>query len=319
MSYKRSVKDNFLIAFDNNSLLSSVVGVFGENLRYIEKRLNISIVHIGNQLVLTGSKDVCLRVNTVLTRLYDKVKNSADLEKADIDTVLRMSGINMSDIKSIKIQNRNIVPRSPKQVGYLQALLESELVICAGPAGTGKTYFAVAVAVYMLINGDVDRIILSRPAVEAGENLGFLPGNMQEKIDPYLRPLYDALYAMLPGSQVVNLLQTGAIEIAPVAFMRGRTLSNSFIILDEAQNTSSMQMKMFLTRLGENSRMVVTGDQSQVDLPIGVKSGLVSALDILSDVEEIRMFHFSDQDVVRHDLVGKIVCAYDKFDRERVK
>ena len=197
--------------------------------------------------------------------------------------------------------------------------MESELVICAGPAGTGKTYFAVAVAVYMLINGDVDRIILSRPAVEAGENLGFLPGNMQEKIDPYLRPLYDALYAMLPGSQVVNLLQTGAIEIAPVAFMRGRTLSNSFIILDEAQNTSSMQMKMFLTRLGENSRMVVTGDQSQVDLPIGVKSGLVSALDILSDVEEIRMFHFSDQDVVRHDLVGKIVCAYDKFDRERVK
>src|SRR5690606_23123721 len=217
---------------------------------------------------------------------------------------------------AVRTTKRLIIPRSPTQKLYVQALQKHELVFGLGPAGTGKTYLAVAMAVSMLLEGRVDRIILSRPAVEAGERLGFLPGDMREKIDPYLRPLYDALYDMLPPERVVKGLESGEIEVAPLAFMRGRTLSNAYVILDEAQNTSPVQMKMLITRLGENSRLAVTGDLSQIDLPIGVPSGLRDALDILDGIEGISFVRFGEADVVRHSLVTKIVRAYAQRDNE---
>ena len=215
---------------------------------------------------------------------------------------------------ALRTQRREVLPRSATQADYIQALLKNELVIGLGPAGTGKTYLAVAAAATMLVEGKVDRIILSRPAVEAGENLGFLPGDMRDKVDPYLRPLYDALYDMLPGPQVTRSLESGEIEIAPLAFMRGRTLSNSFVILDESQNATPMQMKMFLTRMGENSRMVITGDPSQIDLPFGAKSGLRDAMEILPKVRGVDIIRFGEEDVVRHDLVTRIVKAYNRRD-----
>ena len=215
---------------------------------------------------------------------------------------------------ALRTQRREVLPRSPTQATYIKALLNNELVVGTGPAGTGKTYLAVAAAAAMLVEGQVDRIILSRPAVEAGESLGFLPGDMRDKVDPYLRPLYDALYDMLPGPQVARSLESGEIEIAPLAFMRGRTLSNSFVILDESQNATPMQMKMFLTRMGENSRMVITGDPSQIDLPFGAKSGLKDALEILPEIKGVDIVHFTEEDVVRHDLVTRIVKAYNKRD-----
>ena len=218
---------------------------------------------------------------------------------------------------TLRTKKRVISPRTPAQARYIEALGRYELVFGLGPAGTGKTYLAVATAVTMLVSGRVDRIILSRPAVEAGERLGFLPGDVREKVDPYLRPLYDALYDMLPGDQVIKRIANGEIEIAPLAFMRGRTLANSFIILDEAQNTTPMQMKMLLTRLGENSRMAVTGDLSQVDLPAGTVSGLRDAVDILDGIDDVGFVHFTDADVVRHALVTRIVRAYDARDRVR--
>ena len=217
---------------------------------------------------------------------------------------------NLNDIV-LKTKKRHIYPRSATQAQYIQTMISNELVFGLGPAGTGKTYLAVALAVSMMLEGKIDKIILSRPAVEAGENLGFLPGDLKEKVDPYLRPLYDALYEMLPAEQVDKKLAIGEIEIAPLAFMRGRTLTNAFVILDEAQNTTPMQMKMFLTRLGENSRMVVNGDLSQVDLPRGTISGLRDALDTLKDTPSIASVRFSSSDVVRHGLVAKIVKAYE--------
>ena len=215
---------------------------------------------------------------------------------------------------ALRTQRREVLPRSATQADYIKALLANELVVGLGPAGTGKTYLAVAAAATMLVEGHVDRIILSRPAVEAGENLGFLPGDMRDKVDPYLRPLYDALYDMLPGPQVTRSLESGEIEIAPLAFMRGRTLSNSFVILDESQNATPMQMKMFLTRMGENSRMVITGDPSQVDLPFGAKSGLKDAMEILPKVRGVELIRFGEEDVVRHHLVTRIVKAYNRRD-----
>jgi phosphate starvation-inducible PhoH-like protein len=229
---------------------------------------------------------------------------------------LAMQAIARPDF-NVKTKRRSISPRSPTQAAYIQALQENELVFGLGPAGTGKTYLAVAQAVVMLTSGQVDRIVLSRPAVEAGERLGFLPGDLREKIDPYLRPLYDALYDMLPAEQVARRLGNGEIEIAPLAFMRGRTLANAFVILDEAQNTTPMQMKMFLTRLGENGRMAVTGDTSQIDLPSGTRSGLKDAIEILQGVPGVSFVQFGDADVVRHPLVGHIVRAYDRHDAAR--
>ena len=221
----------------------------------------------------------------------------------------------LDDMPAIRTHRREVLPRSPMQAAYINALLNRELVVGTGPAGTGKTYLAVAAAAAMLVDGKVDRIILSRPAVEAGESLGFLPGDMREKVDPYLRPLYDALYDMLPGPQVTRSLESGEIEIAPLAFMRGRTLSNAFVILDESQNATPMQMKMFLTRMGENSRMVITGDPSQIDLPFGAKSGLKDALEILPSIKDVEIIQFGEEDVVRHDLVTRIVKAYNKRDK----
>jgi len=222
-----------------------------------------------------------------------------------------------ADEPVIKTRKKRISARSPTQARYITALRNSELVFGTGPAGTGKTYLAVCFAVEQLISGKVDRLVLSRPAVEAGEHLGFLPGDMREKVDPYLRPIYDALYDTMPADQVVKKLEVGEIEIAPLAFMRGRTLSNAFVILDEAQNTTAVQMKMFLTRLGENSRMVVTGDLSQIDLPSGVASGLRDAIDTLTGIEAVSFVEFSARDVVRHALVSQIVRAYDARDTAR--
>jgi len=254
-----------------------------------------------------------------LRQLFGRLESGHDIESGDVDGVARMAVNDATDGKdlSIRTRRRHIVPRSPGQRAYFEALANHELVFALGPAGTGKTYLAVARAVAMKLAGDVDRIILSRPAVEAGERLGFLPGDMREKVDPYLRPLYDALFDMLPSETVTKLLASGEIEVAPLAFMRGRTLANSFIILDEAQNTTPVQMKMFLTRLGEHARMVVTGDLSQIDLPCGVHSGLADALEILDGVKGVARVNFTSRDVVRHDLVARIVEAYDARDANK--
>jgi phosphate starvation-inducible PhoH-like protein len=252
----------------------------------------------------------------VLASLYERLRRGWPVEIADVDAAMRMCGLGAETTgRAIITRKRHIQARSPVQADYMAAMDRHELVFGLGPAGTGKTYLAVAKAVSMMIKGEVDRIILSRPAVEAGERLGFLPGDLREKVDPYLRPLYDALHDMLPGDQVSKKLVAGDIEVAPLAFMRGRTLANSFVILDEAQNTTAVQMKMFLTRLGEHSRMVVTGDLSQIDLPPGTKSGLKDALEVLSGVPDIGFVQFTDRDVVRHGLVTRIVRAYDAHDR----
>jgi len=265
------------------------------------------------------------RAEAVVKDLYARLKSGLEVTPGEVDGAIRMAnapkaererGSGANKKLQITTRKRVISPRSPTQGTYLQSLLENELVFGVGPAGTGKTYLAVVVAVSMLIQKKVDRIILSRPAVEAGERLGFLPGDMREKIDPYLRPLYDALYDSLPGEQVMAGLESGEIEVAPLAFMRGRTLANSFVILDEAQNCTPVQMKMFLTRLGENSRMAITGDPSQVDLPLGAKSGLGDALRVLEGVKGVSTVKFTARDVVRHPLVTRIVQAYGADEKD---
>ncbi|MCE8000234.1 MAG: PhoH family protein [Rhodobiaceae bacterium] len=279
----------------------------------------------GNELVLTGTEHGRERAEAVVKDLYARLKSGLEVTPAEVDGAIRMANAPKADRErgsgankklQITTRKRVISPRSPTQGTYLQSLLDNELVFGIGPAGTGKTYLAVVVAVSMLLQKKVDRIILSRPAVEAGERLGFLPGDMREKIDPYLRPLYDALYDSLPGEQVMAGLESGEIEVAPLAFMRGRTLANSFVILDEAQNCTPVQMKMFLTRLGENSRMAITGDPSQVDLPLGAKSGLGDALRILKGVKGVSTVQFTARDVVRHPLVTRIVQAYGAEEKD---
>jgi phosphate starvation-inducible PhoH-like protein len=259
-----------------------------------------------------------------LNALYDRLRKKLEVGAAEVDAAIRLAqspmdgGNGAADLQAedltVRTRKRHISPRSPNQATYLRALRSHELVFAVGPAGTGKTYLAVAMAVSLMTEGKVDRIILSRPAVEAGERLGFLPGDLREKVDPYLRPLYDALYDMLPAEQVVSRLANGEIEVAPLAFMRGRTLSNAFVILDEAQNTTPVQMKMFLTRLGENSRMAVTGDLSQVDLPSGQLSGLRDAVDLLADMDTVALVQLTNADVMRHSLVTRIVRAYEARD-----
>ena len=256
------------------------------------------------------------RLGITLKNLYDQLEKVDHITTADIDSAVRFASIGDSSTanrnpRELRTKRKQISARTPGQADYLNDLANHELVFCLGPAGTGKTYLAVAYAVSLFLSGEVSRIILSRPAVEAGERLGFLPGDLKEKVDPYLRPLYDAMHDMMPGDMVVKKLDSGEIEVAPLAFMRGRTLSDAFIILDEAQNTTPIQMKMFLTRLGEGSRMVVTGDLSQVDLPSGVKSGLRDAIETLGNVKGIAINRLTVEDVVRHDLVGRIVKAYD--------
>ena len=303
----------------NNQLLKVVVGVNDENMRLVEKMLNVEILSFGNQITIKGAANDVENAKTAINILYEKASKGHVVGEQEVKAAVRIcGGVESADEKQslseivLKTKKRYIYPRSATQAKYITEMMQNELVFGLGPAGTGKTYLAVALAVSMMLEGAVDKIILSRPAVEAGENLGFLPGDLKEKVDPYLRPLYDALYEMLPAEQVDKKLALGEIEIAPLAFMRGRTLSNAFVILDEAQNTTPMQMKMFLTRLGENSRMVVNGDLSQVDLPRGVISGLKDALDTLENVSSISSVTFSANDVVRHGLVAKIVKAYEE-------
>ncbi|MBA3897082.1 MAG: PhoH family protein [Sphingomonadaceae bacterium] len=310
------------VMFDKPQLLGALFGHYDQNLVAIENRLGVYIAARGNKLQIEGEALAAARARDVLTGLYNRIVQGQDLDAGAVDAVIAMSaeptldGIiraDASDAPGIMIRTRKktIVPRSAMQIRYMEALAGHDIIFALGPAGTGKTYLAVAQAVSQLIAGSVDRLILSRPAVEAGERLGFLPGDMKEKVDPYLRPLYDALYDCLPAEQVERRIASGEIEIAPIAFMRGRTLAESFIILDEAQNTSPAQMKMFLTRFGANSRMVVCGDPKQIDLPDPTASGLADAVSKLEGVEGIATVRFGVADVVRHPIVGRIVEAYE--------
>ncbi|HWK45380.1 MAG TPA: PhoH family protein [Stellaceae bacterium] len=313
------------MAFADNALLALLAGERDQHLKQIERQLGVTLALRGNRLVLSGSAAAIDTARIVLQALYDRLRRGLQVDRSEVDAALRLTAPPpragdppaVAESPAIRTRKRQITARSIGQRAYIKALLEHELVFGVGPAGTGKTYLAVAVAVDMMMSGQVQRIILSRPAVEAGERLGFLPGDLKDKVDPYLRPLYDALNDMLPGDQVVKRLATGDIEVAPLAFMRGRTLSNAFVILDEAQNTTPVQMKMLLTRLGENSRMAITGDLSQIDLPRGTRSGLADALDIVEEVEGIAVVRFDDGDVVRHPLVQRLVRAYDAADRRR--
>ena len=309
----------------NNQLVQQLVGPQDSNLRTIETLLGVEISSFGNQIVIRGNDEAVKQAKTALEILHHKLSKGIAVGEQEVKAAVRMSDapseisddeVSLADIV-LKTKKRHIYPRSATQAKYIQTMMKNEMVFGLGPAGTGKTYLAVALAVSMMLEGKIDKIILSRPAVEAGENLGFLPGDLKDKVDPYLRPLYDALYEMLPAEQVDKKLAIGEIEIAPLAFMRGRTLSNAFVILDEAQNTTPMQMKMFLTRLGENSRMVVNGDLSQVDLPRGVISGLRDAIDTLKNIPGIGSVTFSAADVVRHGLVAKIVKAYEEKSKQK--
>jgi len=304
------------IQFDDNTLLPALFGHHDEYLLQIEQLLDVKLRYRGNILEITGPVTSREIADRAINALYARLKEGLEVAPGDVQAAVRMAAgnIDLGDELSLRTRKRTVTPRSPAQADYVRALDQSDLVFGLGPAGTGKTYLAVAVAVTHLLQGKVERIILSRPAVEAGERLGYLPGDLQEKIDPYLRPLYDALHDMLPGDQVARRLANGEIEVAPLAFMRGRTLNHAFAILDEAQNTSAMQMKMFLTRLGEGSRMAVTGDMSQIDLPSGTRSGLGDALEVLKDIPGVRTVNFTDADVVRHSLVTRIVRAYDARD-----
>ena len=303
------------LEFPDNRLALQLFGSHHSHLARIEQKLEVAIDARGNQVTLGGPAEAVDAAGRTLDLLYARLERGLAVRPQDVDAVLRMVSVpgGADDIDvTVRIRQRTVVARSRTQAAYIRSIDGHDLVFGLGPAGTGKTYLAVAKAVERLVDGDVDRIILSRPAVEAGEQLGFLPGNMREKVDPYLRPLYDALYDMLPAPQVVKRLESGEIEVAPLAFMRGRTLANAFVILDEAQNTTAVQMKMFLTRLGENARMVITGDLSQVDLPKGTHSGLRHALRVLDGVPGIDFVHFTDADVVRHPLVARIVRAYHR-------
>ncbi|MBS9719207.1 PhoH family protein [Tianweitania sp. BSSL-BM11] len=320
-----SDKAHLVLTFDNNRFASALYGQFDENLARIEQKLGVDLRSKGNQVSIQGEPTAAEQARRTLDHLYDMLQKGAHVGQSDVDGAIRMAvaaddQLSLPTLEKkgrmsaaqISTRKRTIYARSANQDAYMRALERSELVFGIGPAGTGKTYLAVAHAAMLLERGLVERIILSRPAVEAGERLGFLPGDMKEKVDPYLRPLYDALYDMMPADKVERAIAAEVIEIAPLAFMRGRTLAHSAVILDEAQNTTQMQMKMFLTRLGENSRMIVTGDPSQIDLPPHTKSGLVEALRVLDNVPNIVKVRFEDKDVVRHPLVAEIVRAYDR-------
>lgn len=309
------------LMFDDNTLLPQLYGGHNAHLNKIEQDLAISIANRGNHLTLEGDRDSVDMAESILMKLWNRVQAGADVGPQEIDAALRFARdwkANEKDVLPtgeslvIRTRKKHVSPRSPAQAAYLQAMDTHDMVFGLGPAGTGKTYLAVAAAVRMFLEGKIDRMVFCRPAVEAGERLGFLPGDMKDKIDPYLRPIYDSLHDMLPGDFLARKVQEGDIEIAPLAFMRGRTLGNAFVILDEAQNATPAQMKMFLTRMGENARVVVTGDPTQSDLPDHTPSGLADAMRLLKDIPEIKFIHFSEKDVVRHPLVGKIVKAYDK-------
>ena len=310
------------VTFEDQSLLVPLFGQFDAHLVQVENRLGVFISARGNAVQIEGPEDSVARARDVLNKMYDRLAMGQDLGSGAIEALIAMSneptlegilrGTHDTPPVMIRTRKKTIVPRSATQIEYMRHLAREDMIFALGPAGTGKTYVAVAQAVSQLITGSVQRLILSRPAVEAGEKLGFLPGDMKDKVDPYLRPLYDALYDCMPPEQVERRLASGEIEIAPIAFMRGRTLADAFVILDEAQNTTREQMKMFLTRFGQNSRMVVCGDPKQVDIPGGDRmSGLIDAVEKLEGIEGIAVTRFTRADVVRHPIVGRIVEAYE--------
>jgi phosphate starvation-inducible protein PhoH and related proteins len=313
-----------VLEFPDNFLLIDLCGEYDRNLTTIEDKLSVQILRRGNLLAVIGEKGPRQDALEVLKSLYQRLEQGRSLDAGDIDRELRMGPngapgpadqieLFKGEIARVEVKTRKklVEPRTDAQKAYVKALFEHEMAFGIGPAGTGKTYLAVAVGVNMLINGHVDKIILSRPAVEAGEKLGYLPGDMKDKVDPYMQPLYDALNDFLPGKQAAKMMEEKVIEIAPLAFMRGRTLSNAFVVLDEAQNATTMQMKMFLTRLGQGSRMVITGDRTQIDLPRGVNSGLWDAERLLKHIPKISFNYFTSKDVVRHPLVAAIIEAYE--------
>ncbi len=322
------------LEFDDPQLLGELFGEYDRNIVAIENRLGVYIAARGQKLKIEGQEEAASQAKEVLTGIYNRLKSGQDIDAGAVEAIIAMAAdprvakaakaptANKSaknDVAEppkvmIRTRKKTIFPRSVRQATYMEALARDDMIFALGPAGTGKTYLAVAQAVSQLITGSVDRLILSRPAVEAGEKIGFLPGDMKEKVDPFLRPLYDALYDCLPAEQVERRIESGEIEIAPIAFMRGRTLSDAFVILDEAQNTTPAQMKMFLTRFGMNSRMVICGDPKQVDLPGEAVSGLADAVSKLSEIEKVSTVRFGAADVVRHPLVGKIVEAYEGKD-----
>ena len=322
ISIKKIDKETSNIKIFNNDILAEVVGEFNKNLIKIEKLTNTKIFFRGNSITVKGNQESIVTVSNSLIFLVNKFLVTSSIEDNDITYSVKKGDISedmdngKSNIRSIdqviKTPRRSVIPRSKKQSEYLKALLNDDIVISLGPAGTGKSYLAVSVAVNMLMEKKVEKVILSRPAVEAGERLGFLPGDMKEKVDPYLRPLYDALYDLFGFDKINKKIETGEIEIAPLAFMRGRTLKNSFAILDEAQNATLTQIKMFLTRIGENSKIVVNGDPSQIDLINKSQSGLIKSKKILNKVKEIKLIEFDHKDVVRHPLVTKIIQAFNK-------
>ncbi len=303
----------------------TLLGEYNKHLKYLQERLEVAIVHRGNDFAISGDLSAVERTQYILSKLAELSHEKDDIDGEELHLIVQSSLSRQSDQQAphtpvnLRTRKGKITPRGDNQQNYVKKILVSDISFGVGPAGTGKTYLAVACAVDMLERGEIERILLVRPAVEAGEKLGFLPGDLTQKIDPYLRPLYDALYEMLGFEKVGKLLERQVIEVAPLAYMRGRTLNNSFVILDEAQNTTPEQMKMFLTRLGFGSRAVITGDTSQVDLPRGHQSGLAQALKILEPISEIHVTRFGSKDVVRHHLVQKIVEAYDKFDDEQEK
>ncbi len=317
------------LQFDDNTLLSLLLGEHDRHLARLEQGFGVRLACRGNRVAITGERHAVEQAQSALQELYKRLQGGRGVDMAEVEATIRLTvpashredpRLPLSDLPAIRTRRGAVGPRSPGQAAYIDMLASHEMVFALGPAGTGKTYLAVAQAVAMLSAGRVERIVLSRPAVEAGERLGFLPGDMKEKVDPYLRPLYDALGDMMPGDQMLRRMGSGEIEVAPLAFMRGRTLAHAFVILDEAQNTTPAQMKMFLTRMGEGTRMVINGDLTQIDLPAGARSGLAEAIDTLEGVQGIGVARFDRGDVVRHPLVGRIVGAYEQRDaalRER--
>lgn len=320
------------VFFDNNAYLPILYGDRDENLERIGQLLNVSAISRGNMISISGKRRDIEASELILNKLYKQIEEGKDIGPTEVDAAIRMlapvadpkqkkrkryAGDEADSDVVIKTMKKAVVPYSHVQANYMRQLFDSDLVFALGPAGTGKTYIAVAMAVYALLNKKVERVILSRPAVEAGEKIGFLPGDIKDKIDPFLRPLYDALFDMMPAERVQQCIENGEIELAPLAYMRGRTLSNAFVILDEAQNTTRTQMKMFLTRMGEYSRMVITGDITQVDLPKDVKSGLADCIPKIEHIEGISIVRFSNTDVVRHELAARIVKAYDDWEAKK--
>ena len=311
------VADSLQVEFSDNNILSSLFGVYDSNILLLEKMNNVKIEYRGNIVKISGQKISIQETKMALQKLFDEAKKGIEIDEEKIKDTKSLLSLDMKDESQldffIQIKKRKIIPRSQNQKKYIELLNNKNIVIAIGPAGTGKTFLAVAKAVSCLQKGIVKKIILSRPAVEAGEKLGFLPGDLKEKVDPFLRPIYDALYEMMSYDQVEKKIKNGIIEIAPIAFMRGRTLEDCFIILDEAQNTTRVQMKMFLTRIGKNSRMVVVGDKTQIDLVANNDSGLLDSEKKLKHINNISFIYLEDKDVVRHELVRKIINAYENF------